>query len=629
MRRRAYSSPMNRLRAFVALSLSPLACASTSPRPVQSPASAPLTTSLPIDVAPMIPPLPSAPRADLASLDPFIAEIMAAWKVPGLAVAVVQDDKVIFSKAYGYRDAEKKRPVTTKTLFGIGSITKSMTTASLGTLVDEAKLDWDVPVARYLPGFALHDPMSTEHATTRDLASHRSGVPDHWFLWYGADGLTRAELLSRLRYLEPNHELRTTFEYNTLMFVALGEMGARLADEKNAEAFVTDRLWKPLGMTQSDFSIHAMRKTPDYATPYRRVEGQIEPAPFHDQDVVGPAGGVNSNVEDMARYVAFQAGSGTVAGKTIVSPAVMHEIQRSQTTSLGFSNHPEVGEQTYGLGLYVQKYRGHAMVAHSGGMEGVGAHFAALPDDHIGVVVLNNLSFGDSMAPIVLTNTIVDRLLGLAPIDWQKIFYDQAVDGWKEGAEAAKRPILRHEGTKPSHPLEDFAGDFVNPAYGEARIEARGGTLRLVFHGAHALEHVHYDVFGVPRDPRDDFSLLRVVFATNAAGDVEAFSIPLEPQIKSIVFVRGPNRAMQDPTFLAPFIGEYDMNGGKWTLRIAARGKEAIVALPPDGSRVYLTPARGTTFAVDGRPGDTVDFGAGTITIHRSDGGSMSGTKKK
>jgi CubicO group peptidase (beta-lactamase class C family) len=253
---------VTRIPAALALLLMGLSCASNPP-PAQSPASPPGAMSPSVEAAPGIPPFPLAPRADLATLDPFVTSIMAAWNVPGLAVAVVQDDKVVFSKGYGFRDVEKKLPVTTKTLFGIGSITKSMTAASLGTLVDEGKLDWDTPVARYLPGFALYDPVSSEKATPRDLGSHRTGVPDHWFLWYGADKLTRAELLSRLRYLEPNHELRTTYEYNTLMFVVLGEMGAHLAGERDAETFVADRLWKPLGMTQSNFSVHAMQKAAD------------------------------------------------------------------------------------------------------------------------------------------------------------------------------------------------------------------------------------------------------------------------------------------------------------------------------------------------------------------------------
>lgn len=192
-----------------------------------APSPASLPSAPPVEVAAAAAAMPVAPRADLAFLDTFIPESLAAWNTPGLAVAAVHDGKVVYSRGFGYRDRERKLPVTTKTLFGIGSITKSMTAAALGTLVDEHKLDWDAPVVRYLPSFALYDGYATEHATVRDLASHKTGVPDHWFLWFGADRMTREDLLGRLRYLAPNHELRQTYEYNTLMFVALGEMGAR------------------------------------------------------------------------------------------------------------------------------------------------------------------------------------------------------------------------------------------------------------------------------------------------------------------------------------------------------------------------------------------------------------------
>jgi CubicO group peptidase (beta-lactamase class C family) len=575
-----------------------------------------------IEVAEHVPALPREPRADLASLDGLIRDAMAAWQVPGLAVAAVKDGKIVFERVYGYRDRERRLPVTTKTLFGIGSMTKSMTAAALGTLVDEGKLDWDTPVARYLPGFRLYDDYRTEHATVRDLASHRTGVPDHWFLWYGADHLTRSELLDRLRYLEPNHELRTTFEYNTLMYVALGEMGARVAGLPDAETFVRDRLWAPLGMTQSNFSVRATQASADFATPYRRLDGAVVPTVFHDQDVVGPAGAVNSTIEDMARYIAFQANVGSLAGKTIVSDVTMREIQRPMTTRIGPSEHPELGEQTYCLGLYSRTYRGHRMVTHSGGIDGVGAHFAALPDDHIGVVVLNNLSFGASMLPVVLSQVILDRLLGLAPIDWQKTLFEWSSAGWKAEDEAAERPTRRREGTNPSHPLEEFAGDFDNPAYGTAHVDVEGGTLRLVFHGSHPLTHVHYDVFEVAHDRKDDFDRMRLAFETDAAGDIASFSMPLEPETRPIVFARGPNRAMMNVKALLPLVGDYDMGG--WTLRVVTRGPTAIAAVGPDGTATRLTPVRGTTFAMP--DGDTIVFSAAGLVIHAT-GGDFRGSK--
>lgn len=584
-----------------------------------APVVSPPTVAPPVAVADAAPPLPVVPRADLATLEPFIVETMAAWKVPGLSIAVVQDGKVVFSKAYGVRDAERKLPVTTKTLFGIGSVTKMMTADALATLVDEGKLDWDTPVVRYLPSFALHDETTTARATLRDLASHRVGVPDHWFLWFGADPpLKRDELLARLRFLEPNHQLRETFEYNTLMFVALGETGARVAGAKSAEAFIAERIWKPLGMTQSNFSVHATQKSADFAMPYRRVEGKIERAELRDQDAVGPGGAVNSTAEDMARFVAMEAGGGSFAGRAIVGAATMRELHRTQIVPPEGSIHPELSPWAYGLGHHVRTYRGHRMAGHGGGIDGVAAQVNVLPDDRIGVVVLSNLTYGDNMAPTVIANTVLDRLISASPIDWQKIFYDRAVEGWKSADAAAAAPTKRHEGTTPSHALADFAGDFENPAYGAARVEAAGGVLKLVFHGTHPLEHVHYDVFGVAHDRRDDFDRMRLVFATSADGDIVSFAMPLEPATKPIVFLRGPNRAMANEKFLAPFVGDYVL--GKSTMRIAMRGKDAIVAVMPGGQTWRLVPTRGTTFAVDGHAGTTIEFSGGAAILHNPDG---------
>ena len=524
---------MRSLRAALPLLLTACA-ASTPPSPPSAPAAPP-----PIAVAAASPPIPVAPRADLATLDGLIKDGMAAWKVPGLAVAVVQDGKIVYSQAFGFRDADKKLPVTTKTLFGIGSITKSFTALAIGTLVDEGKVDWDTPVVRYMPGFELYDPLLTSRVTPRDLAAHKTGVPDHWFLWYGNDGLKRADLLARLRFLEPNHDLRTVNEYNTLMIVALGEMGARVAGVKSAEALVEERVWKPLGMTQSNFSVFASQKTADFALPYRRVEGKVERTSFHDQDAVGPGGAMSSTIEDMARFLVLESG-GAIGAKTVVAPATLRELHRQQHPPADNSIHPELSPQSYGLGHYVRTYRGHRMAGHGGGADGIAAQYAVLPDDHVGVVVLSNLTYGDNMMPLVLVNTILDRLIGASPIDWQKIFYERAVAEWKHADDEAAAPVKRREGTTPSHALADFAGDFANPAYGAARIEIANGALRLVFRGAHPLDHVHYDVFAVAHDRRDDFDRMRLVFHTNADGDVESFAMPLEPATRPIVFTRPP-----------------------------------------------------------------------------------------
>jgi CubicO group peptidase (beta-lactamase class C family) len=599
-------------------------CAGTGPP--SSVASQPTTPT--VEVAPAVPPMPVTPRADLDAIGPFVEDMLATFRVPGLAMAVVQDGKVVYMKGFGLRDSVKNLPVTTKTLFGIGSITKSMTGAALGTLVDEGKLDWDTPVVRYLPEFKLYDEYATEHASPRDLLSHRTGVPDHWFLWWENDAhLTRAQLLSRLRFLEPNHELRTTFEYNSLMYVVLGELGARIAGEKSAEDFIAHRLWQPLGMTQSNFSVYATQKAQDHATGVHRVGDVIEATKFHDQDVVGPAGSVNSNVEDMARFVAFYANGGTFGGKAIVSTATMRAMQMSQMppTSMG-TIHPELSPVTVALGLDVRSYRGHRLIMHGGGADGFTAQFAALPDDHLGVIVLTN---GSSIQlPIGVANFVFDRLLGLAPIDWKKLELDHAQAEWKNDDEAAAKPLQHHERTHPSHPLEEYAGDYTNPAYGDARVEQNGASLRLVFHGPHPLEHVHFDVFGVAHDRRDDFDRMRLVFATDESGDVVSFSMPLEPATKPMVFTRGVSKALRDPAYLARFVGVYVMGPQKWTIEVALRGA-SLVAIAPSGPPLTLVPRRRSAFTVEDRPGDSVEFGDdGAVTIHTADGASATGKKK-
>ena len=147
--------------------------------------------------------------AALAGLDEFVAAIQKDWKVPGVAVAVVKDGQVIHAKGYGYRDLEKKLPVTTQTVFAIGSITKSFTVTALGMLADEGKLDWDRPVREYLPEFRLYDAAASERMTPRDLVTHRSGLPRHDALWYNS-GFSRREMVERLRYLEPSKDFRST-----------------------------------------------------------------------------------------------------------------------------------------------------------------------------------------------------------------------------------------------------------------------------------------------------------------------------------------------------------------------------------------------------------------------------------
>ena len=190
----------------------------------------------------------------LDGFDAFANQELRDWKCDGFAIAVVKDGKVILSKGYGLRDVKKNLPVTEKTLFAIGSSTKSFTVTSMGVLVDQGKLDWDKPVRDYLPDFRLWDQFATERMTPRDLVTHRSGLPRHDLMWYNSP-FSREELFSRLRYLEPNKDFRTTFQYQNLMFMTAGYLAGHVAGT-SWEQLVHDVIFEPLGMTSLEFFHH-------------------------------------------------------------------------------------------------------------------------------------------------------------------------------------------------------------------------------------------------------------------------------------------------------------------------------------------------------------------------------------
>jgi CubicO group peptidase (beta-lactamase class C family) len=262
-------------------------------------------------------------KPGLGDFDDFANQALKDWKVPGVAVAVVQGDKVILLKGYGYRDIEKRLPVTPDTLFAIGSITKSFTVTTLGMEMDEGKVDWDKPVRDYLPGFKLYDPVLTEQMTIRDLITHRSGLPRHDMVWYSSD-FFREGIISRLQYLEPNKPLRSTFQYNNLMFMTAGYI-AGLLNGKSWEDTVRERILSPLGMNSTNFSLKDSQSSADFALPYRKgsdVKAEVRRMPFDEQCpdrcAIGPAGEINSTVADMSRYVLFQLNRGKLAGKAAV-----------------------------------------------------------------------------------------------------------------------------------------------------------------------------------------------------------------------------------------------------------------------------------------------------------------------
>ena len=462
--------------------------------------------SIPLPAQPPKPPAPSPtsgqaapavvqpPRtASLDGIDVFIEAQMKEWKVPGMSLAIVQGGKIVLSKGYGFRDVEKKLPVTTKSLFAIGSITKSFTVTVMGMLADEGKMEWDKPVREYLPRFRLYDPLASERMTLRDLVTHRSGLPRHDALWYNSP-LTRPELFERLRYLEPSKDFRERYQYNNLMFMSAGILAQELSGMR-WEDLVRERIFKPLGMASSNFSVVDSQKSDDFAQPYALAKEELKKVPFRNIDQVGPAGSINSSAEDMSRYLLLHMNRGRIEGRQLLSEANALQMQTPQMVIQGPLTFKELGYTSYGMAFTIGAYQGHTMVQHGGAIDGFLALLTFLPQGNVGIVVLTNGS-GTPFTNVMNFN-VMDRLLGLEKVDWSTRYRERqrkqqaAEEAAKQKGYTAPRP-----GTKPSHEIKEFAGDYEHPGYGILRIDIEGDALKLTYNDITSpLRHYHYDIF--------------------------------------------------------------------------------------------------------------------------------------
>jgi len=541
-------------------------------------------------------------KVDLKGFDTFVTKTMEEWKVPGLGISIVKDGKVIFSKGFGFRDVKKGLKVTPETLFAIGSCSKAFTAVTMGILVDEGKLDWDKPVREYLPSFKLKDPFATEGMTPRDLVCHRSGLPRHDSMWYNSSA-TRKELFDRLQYLEPSRDFRTTFQYQNLMFMTAGYMVGKVAGT-TWEKFVQNRIFGSLSMNDSNFSVEDSKKAPDFALPYMEKEDKVIEIPFRNIDTVGPAGSINSNVIDMADWLLLNLNKGKFGEKQIISEESLKEIHSPQMISSKSFKYDESFYSTYGMGWGITAYRGHLMLSHGGGIDGFTALVTFMPRDNIGMVILTNMS-GTPLPGIVAYNAY-DRLLGLDQIPWNKRIKDQR-DKAKEEAEKAKKEKDKDRklNTKPSHPLEDYAGDYEHPGYGVVSIKKEGDRLKGVFNSiSFDVEHYHYDIFEMSNEFFDMTE--KVSFFTDNKGNISSLSVQLEDMVEAIVFNMMPEKTMKEGSFLEKFVGEYVL--GEMTVTVTLRGKNNLILTVPGQPQYELVPYKGTEFNLKNLTGYSVEF---------------------
>src|SRR5713101_2375906 len=542
-------------------------------------------------------------------LDQLAIDAMADWKVPGAALAVVQDGKAALVKAYGQRDIDANLPVTPSTQFLIGSITKTFMATAVALLHNEERLDWTKPVRDYIPEFRLHDAVATDRVTVRDLLCHQTGLPRHDWVWWPGDR-SATELLGPLRHLELSRDIRAAWQYNNLCYNVAGLLIERVSGQ-NYEAFIRSRLTGRLGMTVS-FTLEELEASIHAARPYMMHEDERLPALRLPIRPIA-AGAVNTSVADLAHWMRLHLAKGDYDGERLLSAALINELHAPRIYYASPGD-PEFGEEHYGLGFRSTHYRGDRLVWHGGGASGWSAMMTLVPDFGLGVAVLTNLSPPNGVTEI-LTRYTVDRLRGRDPVNWcerHRKWRQQFLAQVQITKDA--RAKARHMGTRPAHDLAAYAGDYENAAYGVMSIRAEGGALHWSWRGMGAImAHRHYETFELP-EAKDRLlpDQLAITFLTDREGNVVSLSAPLEPMVKDIVFARLAAGECTDAGFRARCVGRYKRG---MTTHDVTLNPDGRLVLRADNQPAYrLVPLQGRRFHIAELEGYSVVF-SGDATI--------------
>ncbi len=456
---------------------------------------------------------------DWPAFDRYVQRAARDWHVPGLAIAVVSGDSLVFAKGYGVAEVGKPAPATEHTRFAVGSTTKAMTTAALAMLVDEGKLRWDDKVIDYLPELRLYDPYATRELTVRDLLTHRTGLPGTDLFWSVRENqYTIPEMVRRLRYVRPSSSFRSTWAYQNVVY----SIGGLLVERRSGmpwETFLRTRLFAPLGMRETEPLVADIRGKADVATPHEEVNDSVRVVPIRSTDAVAPAGSVWSSVADMSRWMRFMLDSGRVGTQRLIKPATFQEIVAPQMRAPS-GQYPalELAQPhffSYALGWFVQDYHGRTVWMHTGSIDGMSAIVGLLPEQKVGVFVLANLDHAELRHALMYQ---VFDLYGSGPSrDWSA-----DLRALFAARHAAAAPPARTTGTRPSLALERYAGTYADSAYGNIEVTLADGVLRARFEKADLgpLEHWQYESFRSRPKLGDD--PITLTFTPDGAGGVSA-----------------------------------------------------------------------------------------------------------
>ena len=497
-------------------------------------------------------------KKSLADFDQYINQALQDWHIPGAAVAVIKGDQVLHQGGYGFRDIEKRLPVTENTRFPIASMTKAFTAMGVALLVDEGLLDWDQPIRDVMPDFRLADDYATQHATLRDLLSHRTGLPRHDASWYGSDkGIE--EIFPDLRQFKPTAAFRSAWQYNNLMYETAGLLCARVTGASSWHDFIQTRVLTALDMKNTTPKYQkTVKDHVDVALPYRLKNGETTPQriPFYDNPL-SAAGSIYSTLNDVTTWLKVHTQSGQHRGQPFVSPFGLKQMHTphmlmpaTPAQEAMFNNNL----YAYGMGWFMEPYQGVTLIHHGGNIDGFSVMGAFVPQEQLAIVILTNIDVKGLRSALMYE--ALDRALGFDGKDWSKEMLKRNNETVEAALKAEQDSSAEAVAEPSSHALTDYVGRYQQPGYDDIDIKLEDEGLLVKFYGDWwPLNHCHFDVFEIDMSSRHD-EKITVSFSLDNHGLIHCLNVPIEPDLGDSAFKRKPIEMAEDEQ--AEWTGQYD-----------------------------------------------------------------------
>lgn len=474
-------------------------------------------------------------QSDIQKLDQYFEQAQKDWNIPGMAIGIVKDGKVVLAKGYGTLESGKPNQVDGNSVFAIASNTKAFIATALGILVEEGKLEWDDPVQKYLPYFQLYDDYASQQATIRDLLCHRLGLGTFSgdVIWYKSN-YTAEETVKRAAEVPQAYGFRAGYGYSNLMFITAGEV-IKAVSGQSWDVFIKDRIFAPLGMDRTRTSVSTLKKMENVAQPHKPSGKENNAIPYANWDNMGAAGGILSSAEDMLKWIQLQIDGGTHQGKKIFTENTQGELWKphnNHKVSKGSKKlYPSRNFNGYGLGWGLSDYGGQMIAAHGGGYDGMYSRVTVVPGAKLGIVVLTNSMKGIST---YLSYKAIDHFLEMENKDWSKI----GLENQTRGEERRQRTLeerykARLSDTQPSLALNNFTGLYSCKMYGDIEVKLEGDQLHLNFKRAPnlnaKLSHWHLNTFEIQWNEVHawfDFGTVQFILNNNGTVQEIQFDVP-------------------------------------------------------------------------------------------------------